>query len=32
MLFTDVNQYAVLGLVFFVGLILGLLMAPKGAK
>ncbi len=32
MLFTDPTQYAVLGLVLIVGLVLGLLMAPKGAK
>ena len=32
MLFTDVTQYAVLGLVLIVGLIFGLLMAPKGTK
>ncbi len=32
MLFTDVTQYAVLGLVLLLGLVLGLLIAPKGAK
>lgn len=32
MLFTNVTQYAVLGLVLLVGLVLGLLMAPKGTK
>ncbi|MBS0477754.1 MAG: hypothetical protein JSR79_00435 [Proteobacteria bacterium] len=32
MLFTNVTQYAVVGLVLIVGLILGLLLAPKGTK
>ena len=32
MLFTDVTQYVVLGLVLVVGLVLGLLIAPRGAK
>ena len=32
MLFTNVTQLAVLGLVLIVGLVLGLLIAPKGTK
>ena len=32
MLFTNVTQFAVLGLVLILGMVLGLLMAPKGAK
>lgn len=32
MLFTNANQFVVLGLVLIVGLVLGLLMAPKGTK
>lgn len=32
MLFTDITQYAVLGLVLIAGVILGLLIAPRGTK
>ncbi|MBN8808565.1 MAG: hypothetical protein J0I47_10095 [Sphingomonas sp.] len=32
MLFTTVNQYAVLGLCVLLGLVLGLMLAPKGTK
>ena len=32
MLFTNVTQFAVLGLVLILGMVLGLLMAPRGAK
>jgi hypothetical protein len=32
MLFTNVNQLAVLGLVLILGIVLGLILAPKGTK
>lgn len=32
MLFTNVTQLAVLGLVLILGVVLGLLMAPKGTR
>lgn len=32
MLFTDANQLAVLALVFILGLVIGLLVAPRGTK
>ena len=32
MLFTTINQYAVLGLFLLLGLVLGLMIAPRGTK